>query len=92
MLSKERPRLYIDIPLHKIKEIILDHFGFRLWLADSGQVYSFLHLEIDKKAQLVNVIKENASRYMKTTIPITVTESSASNIVLYLTHPGWQDK
>ena len=81
LLSRDRPRQFIDIPLHKIKEIILDHFGFRVWVHDSGQVYSFLHLEIDRKAQLVNIIKENAHRYMKTTIPITVTESSSSSIV-----------
>ena len=81
MLGKDRPVQHFDIMLHKIREIIMDEFGFRLWLNESGQVVTFLFRDIDKKAQLVQVIKENAGRYMQVSLSTTVTETSNSNIV-----------
>lgn len=81
MLGKDRPVQFFDIMLHQIQEILMDHFGFRLLLSNSGQVFSFIHLDIDKKAHLIQTIKDNASRYMQVTIQTTVTENSSISVV-----------
>jgi hypothetical protein len=71
----------IEIMYHKIKEIIIDHFGFRIWTVDSGQIYSFEELETEKVNNLVNTIRDQASRNMKVEIMLSVQETSNSNIV-----------
>jgi hypothetical protein len=71
----------IEIMYHKIKEIIIDHFGFRLWTSDSGQIYSFEELETEKVNNLVNTIRDQAFRNMKVEIMLSVQENSNSNIV-----------
>ena len=81
LLAKDRPRLSIDILLTQVREVIMDHFGFRIWIKGSGQVFSFLQLEIDRKASLIAAIKDNAQKYMQISIPVTVSENSSSNVV-----------
>jgi hypothetical protein len=71
----------IEIMYHKIKEIIIDHFGFRIWTIESGQIYSFEELETEKVNNLVNTIRDQASRNMKVEIMLSVQETSNSNIV-----------
>lgn len=81
LLAKDRLKLAIDVHLHMVREIIFDHFGFRLWMQGSGQTFTFFQMEIDKKNQLINAIKSNAKRYMDTEIHVTGNEHTSSSIV-----------
>ena len=66
-----------------IREIIFDHFGFRIWLQGSGQIFTFFQREIDKKNELINAIRTNAKRYMDTEIHVTGSEHTSSSIVAF---------
>ena len=68
--------------MHKIREIIFDHFGFRIWVQDSGQIYTFYQMEIDRKNQLVKAITDNAKKYMETEIHVAGSENTSSSIVV----------
>lgn len=71
----------IDLHLHKIREIIFDHFGFRIWMMDSGQIFTFVQMEIDKKNNLIKAITDNAKRYMHVDIHVAGSEHSSASIV-----------
>lgn len=50
-------------------------------MLDSGQIFTFFQMEIDKKNNLIKAITDNANRYMGIDIHVSGSEHSSASVV-----------
>lgn len=81
MIAERRPSHIIEISYLCIKEIILQHYGFRIVLKESGIVYTFQIYDSRKKNLLVEMMKDNCHNYLNNDIDITTNNHADSLVV-----------
>lgn len=74
----ERKTQNFCINYNEIEEIVIEHFGLRIWLKKSGKTFSFKIKDIRVKTKLAQAISSNSYLYLNLKLDIRVTESSKS--------------